>query len=298
MEEEKKLVLTPSTKLRKVYCTKRAIEIWFFCTGIVDGELWYYLFMQQVDYQKILDFVLDSGKRLLTKTGHIVDIGVTKTDLTEEDLAIERGFREIISSFSKEHVLYAEEEHDLFKKSEHVWVVDPISGTKNFILGLPHYSIVVAHLVHHKVVFAAVYDPSADELFTAFESKGAFLNGEPIKVGNDTKKIILRPSSKWQEPEVIERVKEMLKSFKTENNTYSMAVNYCSVACGRFDGILSFTKDSFPEFAGGFIVREAGGGFTNIHGHSDISPEDRIFIGGNKKVYQQLLKISREAVKY
>ena len=252
--------------------------------------------MEKIDYQQLLDFMLDSGKRLLARTGNIADIGVTKTDLTEEDLAIERGFKKIVEGFGKEHILYAEEEHDLFKKSEHVWVVDPISGTKNFIHGLPHYSIVIAHLVNRKTVFAAVYDPSVDEMFTAYKGKGSFLNGKPIHLSDSATKVILRPSSKWQEPEVIENAEKMLSEYTIERNTYSMAINYCSVACGRSDGVMSFTKDSFPEFAGGFILQEAGGKFTNIHGHSDISPTDRIFIGGHPKMYEQLLSIAQRSV--
>lgn len=151
----------------------------------------------QIDYQKIIDFILTSGKRLATRAGNIADIGITKTDLTEEDLAIERGLKNIISSFGNDHVLYAEEENDLFQKTDNIWVIDPISGTESFIRGLPHYSIVLTHLVKHKAVFAAVYDPSVDELFTAYLNKGAFLNGQPIKVSQGCDKIILRPSNVW-----------------------------------------------------------------------------------------------------
>lgn len=255
--------------------------------------------MEEIDYKKITNFVVEAGKRLAKKAGNIKDIGVTKINLTEEDIAIERGLNEIIKSFSDDHLLYAEEENDIFYESKHLWVVDPISGTKNLIEGLPHYSIVVAHLIENKVVFAVVYDPSVDELFVAYKGVGAFLNDKPIKVNNNGgKKVILRPSSQWKDPDVIDRATAMLGGYDVENNTYSMAVNYCLVACGRADGVVSFTKDSFPEFAGGFILREAGGHFTNIHGHSDIAPLDRIFIGGDEPIYDKLLKIAREASNY
>lgn len=75
-----------------------------------------------------------------------------------------------------------------------------------------------------------------------------------------------------------------------------MAVNYCAVACGRSDGIAAFTKDAFPEFAGGFIIQEAGGKFTNIQGRSDISSTDRIFIGGNEKCYDEIFPLIKQAV--
>ncbi len=250
----------------------------------------------QSDYKKIINFILASGKRLAARAGNIKDIGVTKTDLTEEDLAIERGLKEIISSFGNNHVLYAEEENTLLQNSENIWVADPISGTINFIQGLPHYSIVVSHLVKHKAVFAAVFDPGMNELFTAYTGKGAFLNDEPIKVSEGSSQIILRPSMAWNDPEVIKRASEALKSFNIENNRFSMAVNYCAVAAGRVDGIAAFTKDAFPEFAGSLMVQEAGGKFTNIEGQPNIQPNDRIFIGGNPACYEKIYPLIKQSV--
>lgn len=245
----------------------------------------------ETNYQKIIEFMFVSGKRLLERSGNIADIGITKKDLTEEDIAIERGFKDIITSFGEDFAIYAEEEHDMFKTAKNVWTIDPISGTKNFIAGLPRYSIVIAHLVEGEAVFAAVYDPSVDEMFTAYRGKGAFLNGKSIKVKNDNKKILFRVSEVWKGSEVVNSARLMLKEYILEENNFSMAVNYCLVASGKYDGIVSFTKDSFPEFAGGFILREAGGNFTNKSGESNISAADRFFIGGEKGVYDDLFLI-------
>ncbi|OGF03870.1 MAG: hypothetical protein A3H14_02540 [Candidatus Doudnabacteria bacterium RIFCSPLOWO2_12_FULL_49_8] len=245
-----------------------------------------------IDYHKIIDFRVASGKRLATRAGNIVDIGITKVHLTEEDLAIERGLQNIIASFGTNHILYAEEEHDLFQNSDNLWVVDPISGTSGFIKGAPNsYSIVISHLVNHMTVFAAVYNPTADELFTAFAGKGAFLNNRPIKVSQAHSKVILRPSIAWKRPEVIEKVANLLSGYMVENNWNSIAVEYCAVACGRVDGIATFTKDAFPEFAGGFIIQEAGGKFTNIEGATNINPSDRVFVGGNPEFYDELFTL-------
>jgi myo-inositol-1(or 4)-monophosphatase len=242
-------------------------------------------------YDKVIDFMTKSGHRLAMRAGKIKDIGITKTDLTEEDLRIERGLKEVIDSFSEKYSFFAEEENNVFNESDNVWVVDPISGTKTFIAGDAHYSIVVAHVVNKKVIFAAVYDPSVDEMFTAYRGKGAFLNGQRIRPESKSDRILLRVSSAWKEPTIIERIKSQLDMSKVDMNTYSMAVNYCSIACGRWSGIITTTKDSFPEFAGGLIIQESGGRFTNAKGESDISVEDRIFIGGNVTTYGILFSI-------
>src|SRR3989344_7600704 len=250
----------------------------------------------EIDYKKIIDFMLVSGKRLAAKAGNIVDIGITKTDLTEEDLAIERGFKEIIKSFGDNHVLYAEEENEIFQTSKNLWVADPISGTKGFIEGRPNsYSIVISHLARHKPVFAAVYNPTADELFTAYVGEGALLNNKPIKVSEGRNKVMLRPSSAWKRPEVIERIKDSLNNYVIESDWNSIAIQLCDVACGRFDGIVAVTKDTFPVFACGFIIQEAGGNFTNHLGQSNINPTDRIFVGANKAFYNELFPLIQRA---
>ncbi len=252
----------------------------------------------QIDlkYEKILDFMVAAGKRLLFKAGNIQDIGVTKINLTEEDLAIERGLKDVIKSSSKDAEVFAEEENGIFKDSKNLWVIDPISGTHQFIRGLPHYSIVVTHLLNHQPQFAAVYDPSADELFTAYSGKGSFLNQKPIRISKGTANIIIRTSSAWSDPAAVDSVKNFVAGKNIENNTYSMAVNYCSVARGKADGIISFSKDAFPEFAGQLIIKEAGGVFTNVDESEHIQPGDRIFIGGNKSVYAELLSLIRQSL--
>ncbi|MBI5635441.1 inositol monophosphatase [Candidatus Micrarchaeota archaeon] len=242
-------------------------------------------------YKEIIEFILASGKRIAKRAGKIDDIGIKKQYLTEEDIAIERGMREIIRRRHPEHWFFAEEEHDVFSESEDLWIADPISGTKTFIRGLPHYGIVIAYAKNNVVQFAAVYDPSAEELFTAYTGKGAFLNGKKIFVSEqkDGFGVLFNSSSVWK-GEMLERLQE----FNVVTNTSSYAVNYCNVACGRYDGTVSFCKDSFPSFAGSLILQEAGGVFTNNRGESNFHHTDRVFIGGNKDAYDKLLRILQQ----
>jgi myo-inositol-1(or 4)-monophosphatase len=249
------------------------------------------------DYQKILDFMLESGHRLKGRAGNIQDIGITKKDLTEEDIAIERGFKEIIATFGSDHLVYGEEENTMFQNSPNVWAVDPISSTRSFLQGHPHYAIVIAHLVDKKPIFAAVYDPAVDEMFTAYKNKGAFLNDQPIHASLVPEEILFRESGEWSRPEITNAARKAFSEYTTKENTASMALNYCWVAEGKFAGVVSFTKDSFPEFAGGFILQEAGGIFTNSKGESEISADDRIFVGGNKEIYNNLFSILEATLK-
>lgn len=243
------------------------------------------------NYQKIISYILSEGRKLKQKSGNIKDIGITKAYLTKEDLKIEQGFSQIIKSFGNNHILFAEERHNILQDAENIWIVDPISGTASFIKGLAHYAIVVSHLYKGEIVFAAVYDPAVDELFTAFKGGGSFLNGKQIKVTHKTggkPRVIFNLSLGWKNFSKAEKVCSKLFDFVTYRNTNSFAVNYCYVACSRFDGVITLNKDNFPEFAGSLIINEAGGKFTSINDKVGIELDDRVFVGGNETVYEKL----------
>jgi len=241
-------------------------------------------------YNEVIDYIVSSGKRIVKQAGKLKDIGKKKQWLTKEDIAIERGMRDIIKKHCPKHEFYAEEENEDFSKAKDIWVADPISGTKTFIQGLPHYGIAIAHTKNNAGLFAAVYDPSVNELFTAFKGKGAFLNGKKISVSKNKSKIIFNLSYAWKDEKSGNQMSEELETFKTSRNKNSHAVNLCYVACGRYDGTVSFCKDSFPMFAGSVLIQEAGGILTNSKGQSNFSHKDRVFIGGNKETYKKLMK--------
>lgn len=62
-----------------------------------------------------------------------------------------------------------------------VWILDPVDGTTNLIHGYRHSAVSLALSDGGRVVLGLVYDPYADELFTAVQGKGARCNGAPIR---------------------------------------------------------------------------------------------------------------------
>ncbi len=250
-------------------------------------------------YQKIIEQIVSSGKRIREKSGKIQDIGVTKKNLTEEDIRIERELKQLIKDFSSKHEFYSEEENENFLEAENVWVADPISGTHVFIDGLPHYGIVVAHLHNGEVQFAAIYDPSMNDLYTAYRNKGAYLNGQKIFVKEKTEKprIIFNLSLGWKDVASARKLFYELSDFELYRVLGSHAINDSLVACGKYNGVVCLAKDNFPYFASSLMIKEAGGIFTNLNGDENIKPSDRVFIGGDKETYQKLKAIVEKILK-
>ena len=248
-------------------------------------------------YDAMVGHIVSSGKRIRGKSGTIQDIGITKAYLTEEDVRIERELKQLVQQSYPLHEFYAEEENDQALDADDVWVVDPISGTRLFIAGLPHYAIVAAHVHKQEVQFGAVYDPSMDALYTAYKNEGAFLNGQRISIsepGAGSPKVLFNLALDWKDDAIAREASRRLEGFELYRLLGSHAVNDCLVASGKCNGVVCLAKDSFPYFASSVIIKEAGGVFTNLAGDENIVSSDRVFIGGEKRTYQTLKRIVDE----
>ncbi len=256
-------------------------------------------------YTQVRDFVLAAGKRIRGRAGKLEDIGIAKSFLTEEDLRIETELAALLAEAAPSHAFYAEEKHDQnLTEAEDLWVCDPISGTHTFLAGMAHFGIVVAHVHRGEPVFALVLDPSTDELFEAHLGRGATCNGAKIHVNDNLPfaaegaRITFNLTYNYRDPReaavLFRRLTELPGSFDLYRNTNSFGVNICHVACGRYDGVIALTKDSFPEVAGSLILREAGGVFETFEGMHRIAPLDRRFLGGSKRAHAALRSLLGE----
>lgn len=246
-------------------------------------------------YDELTNYLQEAGQQLVELQADAKDIGITKANVTEQDLKIERALTGMVLAAYPDHKIFAEEEHATFENAKNIWVFDPISATRAYIEGREHYASVVAHIQDGVTQFAAVYDPSAKELFTAQPGKGAFLNGEPIHVSATAQTLLNNTATSVYDSAKAIKLRAATADLNPVRNEVSFAVNYCWVADGRFDGVISVAKDSFPEFAGALILSEAGGKLTNIDGGT-IRPDDRLFIGGNPAMYDELFKRSSAAL--
>lgn len=221
-------------------------------------------------YDLLIKKVKELGLQIKEASGNVSDLQTKKTVVTEWDLKIESEITELVKTFPGEHSIFAEELHDSYIEAENIWVMDPISNTFNFIHGLPHYSISLAHIQKGVVIFAVVYDPSTDEMFIAKKGKGTFLNDKKISVSKEEKNITvlvgphLNPRNANRSK--IVNLTDKLSEIATLRTFGSVAIHYAYVACGRVDVAVTKNHDTFPEFAGKLLVEEAGGKFTAFNG--------------------------------
>lgn len=105
------------------------------------------------------------------------------------DLEVDGFLRERLSALDPEAGWLSEETLDVSDRIERprLWVVDPIDGTRDFLRGRSGWAVSVA-LVEERVPVLGVLDaPQRGEHWTAEKGKGAWRNGERLRVsGRET----------------------------------------------------------------------------------------------------------------
>lgn len=205
--------------------------------------------------------------------------------VTEIDLRVEREFRARIAERFPNHAVLGEEfsnEADREAVPEYCWVFDPVDGTTNYAHGLPIFCSSLALEIRGVPSVAAVYDPSRQELFTAEQGQGAWLNGAPLRVSRATALIDsllctgFPYSVQKKADDLVHVFAEFLKVSRAVRRLGSAAIDLCYVAAGRFDGFWEHSLHPWDVAAGALIVEEAGGRVTNLQGGTYSSREGSV----------------------
>jgi len=215
--------------------------------------------------------------------------------------ADENAERIILSRLKKSRIrstVVSEEAGKLdFGSSEVVWAVDPLDGTMNYAKRIPYFAVSIGCIFKGKPVTGVIYNPVLDEMFTASTGRGARLNGKRIHVSR-TKS--LRGASlifEWWNhealiPDPLNLEKRLYRFTRRVRSPGSVAMNLCTVASGRFDGLITvFERSPIYEIAAGcLIVEEAGGRVTNSEGRNWDMFRGSV-VAANEKIHARVLSI-------
>jgi myo-inositol-1(or 4)-monophosphatase len=177
---------------------------------------------------------------------------------------------------------------------EHRWLVDPIDGTTNFINGWP-YTISIALRRGNETVCAALYDPVADEMFTAMPGGGAWLNGQRMQVSRQSSTALLMVGTGLPTPNLslhpgaYARLDAIRAPIGAVRIVGSAALSCAFVACGRLTGY--YEETGFVDTAAGILlVEEAGGVVTDWWGRGrEIYERTGCLIVANPATHAYLL---------
>jgi fructose-1,6-bisphosphatase/inositol monophosphatase family enzyme len=216
---------------------------------------------------------------------------VTIADTTINQMVLE----ELGRHFPRDGVI-GEEASSKDISQARLWYCDPIDGTKAYRWGSPTAMFSLGLLENGKPVLGVAYDPFAKKMFTATTGQGAFVNGEPIRVSDQTIDTGFIAVSSNISKAVVEQPGYLvgLAQQKAELTVLSGAVfKSCLVATGRCAGYLEDVVGPHDIAAVDVIVTEAGGKVTGWDGQPlDYKNGFTGAILSNGVVHEELLKIA------
>ena len=226
-----------------------------------------------------------ASKVLIRDFGEIEKLQVSKKGpydfVTNADLKTEKIILDELRKAKPNYTIISEENGvEVNKDKRNSWIVDPIDGTVNFLHGIPHFAISIAHMIEGEIVSGITFDPIKNEIFYAEKNNGAFFNNQRIRVSkkNNINECLFVTGDNI--------TKELGLPFRKSG---CAALDLAYVAAGRYDGYFQHGLNLWDIAAGIILVKEAGGitnkiNLSNTENLNVIASSENISVKLNEKL--------------
>ena len=175
-----------------------------------------------------------------------------------------------------------------------VWLIDPMTGTDNFVKGVPHFAVSVACQIDNQIQHAVLINPLLNEEFSASRGQGANLGGRRLRVSAKSRLqgslVALDSPAEEYLAESLELQQKLVNSGAAISMSGCATLDLANTAAGRFVGGITSNIDSNSLASALLILQESGGLIGDRQGNPDVS-NARTLVFGNPGCFKQILKL-------
>ncbi len=251
------------------------------------------------------ELVSDLGKRL---KAYRSEVGIHNSESSEQDrilmqkadLFVEEKLIPALREKFPHDAIVSEEAGDAGSDGEFCWYLDPVDGTRNFIHGVPLFSISAGLSFRDVPVAGVVHAPALVETYHAVYGLGAYKNDLPIQVSSveGVERTLVSNGLPFHRREIITEILADLSAFITSGTglrrTGSAILDICWIAEGRFDAMWERGMKPWDLCAASVILGEAGGRITGFAGEPFQLKMPGI-VASNSVIHDQVVAILQEA---
>lgn len=217
--------------------------------------------------------------------------------VTEADRAAERTIRDAIARRYPDHRIRGEEHGISGGGSPATWVIDPIDGTRSFVLGQLHWGTLIALNDGTGPKLGVMHQPFVGETFAAVSGGEAFWER-----GGERRALSTRPCARMEEAMLASTAPEMFATERTRaafdrvrarvrlTRFGSDCYGYCLLALGMIDAVVESGLQAYDVQALMPIVEAAGGVITRWDGGPCDEGGD-VVACGDHALHAQLLSL-------
>lgn len=216
--------------------------------------------------------------------------------VTRADREIELFLRESLEKRFPDYSILGEEYGETKKSSAYRWIIDPIDGTKSFVMRTPLFGTMIALECEGELVLGSIYFPIQDQLLIGSAETGTFLNGERCYVSktanlSEATMIITDPRTLIAPAgnDALVRLSQRVRLVRGFGDCYG----YFLVACGLADVMVEPGALAYYDVAPmPPILQGAGGIFSTLKGDLDFSTGQGL--AANRVLHEQILRLINE----
>jgi myo-inositol-1(or 4)-monophosphatase len=266
-----------------------------------------------MDFKELQDAAVEAARA----AGHVIRKGlltVARDDIirkssTDFVTSVDREAESTILSILNERFpaipVLAEESGSSGTSFPFRWIIDPLDGTTNFIHGYPWVAVSIAlercqaGRPFGEPMLGVILNPFTNHLFTGYEGRGAFLNGDQIYVSSIDRldDALLATGYPFRDREILNEYldifKELFRSCHGIRRAGSAALDFAWLAAGALDGFWEYGLSPWDMAAGAILIREAGGVVTDFGGGNNWLDTGNI-AAGTSGVHQEILATIKE----
>lgn len=246
------------------------------------------------------DFVA-LGNRLADAAGEVLlrhfrqPLGIIdkpdESPVTIADREAEARMREIIAETCPDHGVVGEEHGADRPDAEHVWVIDPVDGTKAFLSGVPVFGTLIALLQAGQSILGIIDQPVTGERWIGAAGRGTEFNGKPIRTaprGAIGDAVLWSTSPHMFDKVEAERtgyarLREAVKFVHYGGECYQ----YAMLAAGQIDLVVEADMDVYDYLAHVAIIEGAGGIITDWDGCAlGLESGDKVLAAASPELHE------------
>jgi len=220
--------------------------------------------------------------------------------VTQADRDTENALRNFIRTRRPQDGIIGEEWGSEGENQEHVWVIDPIDGTRAYVAGLPSWGTLVGLMQQSRAVAGMMAQPYTGDLFfanqegsffTRLDAKGASTKRQKLSVSQTTD--LAQASLFTTTPSLFEakqfpnfaRLRHNVRQARFGGDCYAFAM----LAAGFIDLVIEIDLQSYDIVALVPIIEQAGGIVTCLDG-SRPEAGGNIIAAATPQLYEQALQ--------
>jgi histidinol phosphatase-like enzyme (inositol monophosphatase family) len=220
--------------------------------------------------------------------------------VTSADKAFERFIRKEIKKKFPKHQVIGEEFGHKKTKSDYSWIIDPIDGTRSFVIGNPTWSNLISLNYKQKPVLGLANFPILKKYYFNSSIKTAHVveNGKKrkIKINQKASFSNMKLSAAFHGGLTLKQQSKIPKILKRMHFPCVDALSYSHFAEGKLDAVLQCSNKIWDIHPLVPIIKAAGGIVTTWNNNDAINAGN-IICSSNKNIHNKLLKVLKPVSK-